>query len=63
MSLDDLFHCSLENRVALITIDRPPLNVLAGEHYHHLCNIVLGLIEGSHYHRYDKRVHFRTGHK
>jgi enoyl-CoA hydratase len=45
MSLDDLFHCSLENRVALITIDRPPLNVLAGEHYHHLCNIVLGLIE------------------
>jgi enoyl-CoA hydratase len=45
MSLNDVFRCSLENRVALITIDRPPLNVLPGEYYHGLCNMVLGLIE------------------
>jgi enoyl-CoA hydratase len=45
MSLNDVFHCSVENRVALITIDRPPLNVLPGEYYHGLCNMVLGLIE------------------
>ncbi len=45
MTLTDVFHCSVENRVALITIDRPPLNVLPGECYHELCNMVLGLIE------------------
>jgi enoyl-CoA hydratase len=45
MSLNDVFHCSVENRVALITIDRPPLNVLPGEYYRELCNMVLGLIE------------------
>lgn len=45
MPLNDVFHCSVENRVALITIDRPPLNVLPGEYYHRLCNMVLGLIE------------------
>jgi enoyl-CoA hydratase len=45
MPLNDVFHCSVENRVALITIDRPPLNVLPGEYYHGLCNMVLGLIE------------------
>ena len=45
MSLNDVFHCSVENRVALITIDRPPLNVLSGGYYYELCNMVLGLIE------------------
>ena len=45
MSLNDVLHCSVKNRVALITIDRPPLNVLPGEYYHGLCNMVLGLIE------------------
>jgi enoyl-CoA hydratase len=45
MSPNDAFHCSVENRVALITIDRPPVNVLPGEYYHGLCNMVLGLIE------------------
>jgi enoyl-CoA hydratase len=45
MSLNDVFRCSVENRVAVITIDRPPLNVLPGEYYHGLCNMVLGLIE------------------
>ena len=68
MSLNDVFHCSLENRVALITIDRPPLNVLPGEYYHALCNTVLGLIErqrgkGRHYHRHEQSIHLRARHK
>ena len=45
MSLNEVFHCSVENRVALITIDRPPLNVLPGEYYQGLCALMLGLIE------------------
>ncbi len=45
MADDDILRCSVENRVALIRIDRPPLNVLPFAYYHKLCNMVIDLIE------------------
>ena len=56
MSHGDVFQCSVEDRVALVTINRPPLNVLPAACYHELCNIVLGLIE-----RKDARAVIITG--
>lgn len=44
MSDNDL-QCSVENRVALITINRPPLNVMPAAVYHRLCDMVTGLVE------------------
>jgi enoyl-CoA hydratase len=45
MSGEDVLNCSVENRVALITINRPPLNVLPAAYYRELCNMVISLIE------------------
>jgi len=45
MSENDIFHCSVENRVALIVIDRPPLNILPAAQYHKLCTMVINLVE------------------
>jgi enoyl-CoA hydratase len=56
MSLNNAFHCSVENHVAVVAIDRPPLNVLPGAYYYELCNMVLGLIE-----RRDARAVIVTG--
>jgi enoyl-CoA hydratase len=44
MSDKDFFRCSVTEGVALITIDRPPLNVLSFSHYHGLCTKILQLI-------------------
>ena len=44
MAENDILRCSVENRVALIRIDRPPLNVLPAIYYHKLCNMVIDLI-------------------
>ncbi len=45
MSDNDALRCSVENGVALITIDRPPHNVLPLTYYHELCNMVINLVE------------------
>jgi len=45
MSDKDFFRCSVIEEVALITIDRPPLNVLSFSHYHELCTKILKLVE------------------
>src|SRR4030042_3710977 len=44
MADKDFFRCSVTEGVALITIDRPPLNVLSFSHYHGLCTKILQLI-------------------
>jgi len=44
MSDKDFFRCSVTEGVALITIDRPPLNILSFPHYHELCTKILQLI-------------------
>ena len=44
MSGEDVFRYSVTEGVALITIDRPPLNVLSFAHYHELCTKILQLI-------------------
>lgn len=46
MSDKDFFRYSVTEGVALITIDRPPLNVLSFSHYHELGAKILRLIEG-----------------
>ena len=46
MSDKDFFRCSVTEGVAIITIDRPPLNVLSFSHYHELCIKIFQLIEG-----------------
>jgi len=38
------FSCVVTEGIALITIDRPPLNVLSFSHYHELCTKILQLI-------------------
>jgi len=45
MSERGCFRCSVTEGVALITIDRPPLNVLSFSDYHELCTRILQLIE------------------
>ena len=45
MSSNDVLKCSIENRVAVITIDRPPHNVLPLAYYRELCNKVISLVE------------------
>ncbi len=45
MSSNDVLKYSVENRVALITINRPPLNVLPAMDYRELCNMAITLIE------------------
>jgi enoyl-CoA hydratase len=45
MSNKDFFRCSVTEGVALLTIDRPPLNILSFSHYHELCAKILQLIE------------------
>jgi enoyl-CoA hydratase len=45
MSSNDELKYSLENRVAVITINRPPHNILPLTYYRKLCNTVIGLIE------------------
>jgi enoyl-CoA hydratase/carnithine racemase len=42
---NDALKISVENRVAVITIDRPPVNVLPLAYYKELCSMVIGLIE------------------
>jgi enoyl-CoA hydratase len=44
MSDKDFFRCSVTEGVALISIDRPPLNVLSYFHYHELCTKILELV-------------------
>jgi enoyl-CoA hydratase len=44
MSDNDFFRYSVTEGVALLTIDRPPLNVLSFSHYHELCARILQLI-------------------
>ncbi len=44
MSNKDIFRYSVTEGVAVITIERPPLNVLSFSHYHELCNKILELI-------------------
>ena len=44
MSDKDFLRQSMKDEVALITIDRPPLNVLSFSHYHELCTKILQLI-------------------
>jgi enoyl-CoA hydratase/carnithine racemase len=46
MSNKDIFRCSVTEGVAVITIERPPLNVLSFSHYHELCTEILRLIGG-----------------
>ena len=38
------FSCVMTEGIALITIDRPPLNILSFSHYHELCTKILQLI-------------------
>ena len=38
-------NCTVGNRVALVTIDRPPLNILSGTDYEALVAVILGLVE------------------
>ena len=38
------FSCVMTEGIALITIDRPPLNILNFSHYHELCTKILQLI-------------------
>jgi enoyl-CoA hydratase len=45
MSEKGCFRCSVTEGVALMTIDRPPLNVLSFSDYHELCTRILQLIE------------------
>lgn len=45
MSDRDFFECSVIEGVAIVTIDRPPLNILTFSHYHELCTKILQLIE------------------
>ncbi len=45
MSSNDILKCIVENRVALITINRPPHNVLPLTYYRELCNTVINLVE------------------
>lgn len=56
MSDNDFFRYSVTEGVALVTIDRPPLNVLSFSHYHELCTRILQLIE-----RKEARVVIVTG--
>ncbi len=44
MAEKDFFTCSVEEKVATITIDNPPLNVLGFLQYQVLCNTILNLI-------------------
>jgi enoyl-CoA hydratase len=44
MSDTDFFKCSMTEGVALITIDRPPLNVLSFSHFHELSTEILHVI-------------------
>jgi enoyl-CoA hydratase/carnithine racemase len=44
MSDKDFYRYSVTEGVALITIDRPPLNILSFSHYHELCKKILELI-------------------
>jgi enoyl-CoA hydratase/carnithine racemase len=41
----DLFRYSVADGVAIVTIDRPPLNILHFSHYHELCAKILQLVE------------------
>jgi enoyl-CoA hydratase len=45
MSNNDILKCIVENRVGLITINRPPHNVLSLTYYRELCNTVISLVE------------------
>jgi enoyl-CoA hydratase len=45
VSSKDALKYSVENRVGLITIDKPPHNVLPLTYYRELCNTVISLIE------------------
>jgi enoyl-CoA hydratase len=45
MADKDFFRCSVTERVALLSIDRPPLNILSFEYYAELCRTMIDLIE------------------
>ena len=45
MAGKDFFRCSVTERVALLTIDLPPLNILRFEYYAELCRTMIDLIE------------------
>ena len=45
MSGEDVFRYSVTEGVVLITIDRPPLNVIRYSHYHELCTRILQAVE------------------
>jgi enoyl-CoA hydratase/carnithine racemase len=44
MTINRTVKCTMENRVALLTIDRPPLNILPGDSYEELADTVIGLV-------------------
>jgi enoyl-CoA hydratase len=45
MSDKDFLRYSVKDGVAIVTIDRPPLNILSFSHYHELCTKILQLVE------------------
>jgi enoyl-CoA hydratase len=56
MADEVFFNSSIENGLALISIDYQPLNVLSFSHYHELCETVIQLIE-----RKEAKVVILTG--
>ncbi len=44
MAEEDILKVSIEEELALISIDRPPLNILNFSHYHKLCERILQLM-------------------
>jgi enoyl-CoA hydratase/carnithine racemase len=45
MDEENFFNCTMEGKVALVTIDRPPLNILRFDYYKELCETMIDLIE------------------
>jgi enoyl-CoA hydratase len=45
MSEENFLKVSTEEELALVSIDRPPLNILSFTHYHKLCGKILQLME------------------
>jgi enoyl-CoA hydratase/carnithine racemase len=45
MTEEKCFACTMEGRIALISINRPPLNILSFDCYKELCEIMIELVE------------------
>jgi enoyl-CoA hydratase len=46
MTEGDVLTCKMEGKIAVVSIDRPPLNILTFDNYKELCETVMDLIEG-----------------